>query len=103
MSLSDVAAIGSLVSALAVLVSFLFLTAQIRQNNRLQRSLIQQGRSWRLTDRLVTMVEPQMSRLIVRAESLDPSLEPHEVQSYFRMVRFGTTTTRTLGYSTGLA
>ena len=41
MSLADLA---SLASSIAVLVSLLFLALQVRQSNRNQRSLMQQGR-----------------------------------------------------------
>src|SRR2546421_120503 len=44
MSLADLA---SLASSVAVVVSLLFLGQQIRQSNRNQRSLMQQGRSAR--------------------------------------------------------
>lgn len=43
MSLADLALIASLLSSVAVLVSLLFLGVQIRQSNRNQRSLMQQG------------------------------------------------------------
>ena len=47
MSLADLA---SLASSVAVVVSLLFLGLQIRQSNRNQRSLMQQGRSARNVD-----------------------------------------------------
>ena len=43
MTLSDLAAIGSLVSGLAVLVSLVYVSIQIRQTERNQRALINQG------------------------------------------------------------
>jgi hypothetical protein len=52
MSLADLA---SLASSLAVVVSLVFLGLQIRQSNRNQRSLMQQGRS----ARNVAIVLPQ--------------------------------------------
>ena len=47
MSLGDLTALASLASSITVLVSLLFLGMQIRQGNRNQRSLMQQGRSAR--------------------------------------------------------
>ena len=45
MSLSDLAAIGSFVSGIAVFFSFFFLALQLRQANRDQKALMQQGRT----------------------------------------------------------
>lgn len=39
MSLSDLAAVGSLISGIAVFLSFIFLSLQLRQANRNQRQL----------------------------------------------------------------
>jgi hypothetical protein len=44
-SLCDLAAVGSFVSDIAAVFSFIFLALQIRQANRNQKSLMQQGRS----------------------------------------------------------
>jgi len=45
MSLSDLAAVGSFISGIAVFLSFIFLALQLRQANRNQRSLMQQART----------------------------------------------------------
>jgi hypothetical protein len=45
MILTDLTSLASLVSSVAVLVSLLFIGLQLRQSNRNQRSLMQQGRS----------------------------------------------------------
>ena len=47
MSLSDLASIGSLVSGVAVLVSLVYLSIQVRQADKNQRTLLQQGTSER--------------------------------------------------------
>ena len=47
MSLSDLASIGSFVSGIAVLISLIYLAQQVRQAERNQRALINQGRSAR--------------------------------------------------------
>jgi hypothetical protein len=61
MSLTDLASIGSLVSGVAVLFSLLFVGIQIRQSNRNQRSLMQQGRSVRNVELLLKPTEPRLS------------------------------------------
>jgi hypothetical protein len=58
MSLADLA---SLASSVAVVVSLLFLGLQIRQTNRNQRSLMQQGRSARNVELLSRLSDPRVS------------------------------------------
>ena len=67
MSLGDLAALASLVSSVAVLVSLLFLGFQMRQSNRNQRSLMQQGRSDRNVDLLSRLTDPRLSEILARA------------------------------------
>ncbi|HSP64334.1 MAG TPA: hypothetical protein VLQ90_15195 [Pyrinomonadaceae bacterium] len=64
MSLADLA---SLASSIAVLVTLLFLGLQIRQSNRNQRSLMQQGRSARNVELLSRLSDPSVSDVISRA------------------------------------
>jgi hypothetical protein len=66
MSLGDLASFASLISSVAVLVSLLFLGLQIRQANRNQRSLMQQGRSTRNVDLLSRLIDPKLSELLLR-------------------------------------
>jgi hypothetical protein len=74
MSLADLA---SLASSIAVLVSLLFLALQVRQSNRNQRSLMQQGRTSRNVDLLFRLADPKVSDLWVRI-STGESLEDAE-------------------------
>ena len=64
MSLGDLASLASLVSSVAVLVSLLFLGFQMRQSNRNQRSLMQQGRSDRNVDLLSRLTDPKLSEIL---------------------------------------
>lgn len=57
MSLSDLASIGSLVSGIAVLVSLVYLSLQIRQNTKHSQALIQQGRAARIADTALRLAE----------------------------------------------
>lgn len=50
MNLSDIASIGSLISGVAVLVSLVYLSQQIRQSSKHSRALIQQGRAARISE-----------------------------------------------------
>ena len=66
MSLTDLASLASLVSGIAVLVSLLFVGLQIRQANRNQRSLMQQGRSVRNVDLLSRLSDPKLGDIMLR-------------------------------------
>ena len=83
MSLSDLAAVGSFVSGIAVVVSFLFLALQVRQANRNQRSLIQQGRTARNVDILLRMSDPLMSKVIAEADVNCAAMDAASVWSFY--------------------
>jgi hypothetical protein len=84
MSLSDLASLGSFFSGVAVIVTFLFLTLQMRQTNRNQRALMQQGRAGRTTDLLMRLSEARQSSLMVRGMRGELDLTSDEVQSLVR-------------------
>jgi hypothetical protein len=67
MSLSDLASIGSFVSGVAVLISLIYLALQVRQAERNQRALVQQGRAARLVDFQLRLAAPEMGDLYVKA------------------------------------
>jgi hypothetical protein len=83
MSLSDLAAIGSFVSGIAVVLSFIFLALQIRQTNRNQRSLIQQARTGRNVESLQKMADQPISELLAEAESNPESLGRAKIWSLY--------------------
>ena len=66
MSIADLTSLGSLVSSMAVLVSLLFVGLQIRQANRNQRSLMQQGRSVRNVELLSRLSDPKLADIMLR-------------------------------------
>jgi len=74
MTLSDLASIGAFVSGIAVVFSFLFLAMQLRQSNRNQKSLMQQGRSQRTVDLLMRMTDPRLNNVLLRAFRADPTM-----------------------------
>ena len=65
----SVADLASLASSVAVVASLLFLGLQIRQSNRNQRSLMQQGRSARHVELLSRLSDPRVSDVISRGAS----------------------------------
>jgi hypothetical protein len=86
MSLSDLAAIGSFVSGVAVVVSFVFLALQIRQGNRNQRALMQQGRAGRTVELLLRVAEPALHESMMRGASGDLTLEPAKADVFVRIM-----------------
>lgn len=86
MSLSDLTAMGSFLSSIAVVFSFIFLALQVRQSNRNQRSLMQQARTGRNLDTLLKMADPPISELLARAESNPAALGRAEVWSFYGFV-----------------
>ena len=86
MSLSDVASIGSALSSLAVLASLIFLyfqlrqlSAQVRQTERNQRSLVNQGAAARSIAANTWIAEPHMSAMFTKAISEPMELSDVEV------------------------
>lgn len=83
MSLSDLAAIGSFASGIAVFFSFFFLAFQLRQANRNQKSLIQQARTSRNVDILLELADPVMSETIAQATVDYSALTDAKIWSFY--------------------
>ena len=83
MSLSDLAAIGSLISGLAVVVSFIFLALQIRQSNWNQRSLMQQGRTERNVNILLKASDPFLSETVSQAHANCAALNGPQIWAFY--------------------
>ena len=69
MSLSDLAALGSFISGIAVIVTLVFLLVQTRQTLKNQRSLMQQGRTARIVDLIFRQTEPQLMDVMLRGRA----------------------------------
>jgi hypothetical protein len=81
MSLSDLAAIGSVISGLAVLGSLVYLAQQTRQAGQNQMSLMQQGRTSRWLDLVLKATEPSLRDAIALARQPNATLDAFQVQS----------------------
>ena len=66
MTLSDLASIGSLVSALAVLVSLGFLSLQMRQADKNQRASIRAARASRTVDLFLGATDPLVAEAVLK-------------------------------------
>lgn len=83
MSFSDLAAVGSFVSGIAVVVSFVFLALQIRQSNKNQRSLMQQARSGRNVQILLQVTNSYTSEVIAEADQNCAALTPAKIWAFY--------------------
>ena len=87
MAFSDLAAVGSFISGIAVVITLGFLLVQTRQTNRNQRSLMQQGHLTMLVDGSMRWAEPTMQAVIVRAEACDVTMGPAGIGSFLIMMQ----------------
>jgi hypothetical protein len=78
MSLSDV---FSFVSSSAVILTLIFLLLQMRQTNKNQKALMQQGRASRWIDIILNRTEPTVSEAISRAMLCDMTMDGAQVQT----------------------
>jgi hypothetical protein len=86
MTLTDLAAIGSFISGIAVVVSFVFLTLQIRQSNKNQRSLMQQARTGRNMESLLHLTDPYIIEVVALANTDCTALSPAQIWAFFGLV-----------------
>jgi hypothetical protein len=90
MSLSDLAALGSFVSGLAVLVSLVFLTLQMRQAARNQRSAIHNERTAMVNELLLVEAQGELADVWFRGGAGDATLNAAERQKYLLLHRANT-------------
>jgi hypothetical protein len=89
MALSDFASIGSLISGVAVLVSLIYLSVQVKQAERNQRALMQQGRAARVCDTTIKVADPGMSEIFRRGNAGDENLSVDQLHQFTLMCRAG--------------
>ena len=64
MSIPELASITTVISGIAVVFSLVFLALQVRQSNRNQRSLIQQGRTDRMVEIMLRMTDRHVGETV---------------------------------------
>jgi hypothetical protein len=82
MSLADLAAIGSFASAVAVLISLIYLARQVRQAERNQRAILQQGRAARSVDTLLRLAAPDTVGAYWLGSDGDEAITEREFQQF---------------------
>lgn len=82
MTLSDLAAIGSFISGIGVLVSLIYLGYQVRQSALTHRASAYQGRLDFLRERIRDTMDPAIGSLMQRVNDGDETLTDLECQRY---------------------
>ena len=87
MSFSDLSSIGSFVSGIAVVVSLVYLSLQIRQNTKHSRALIQQGRANRIADSSLRLAELIDTEGMERCFDGSPDVSSGDLRRFLYMCR----------------
>lgn len=87
LSLSDLASLGTFVSGVAVLISLVYLALQVRQAERNQRGLMQQGRADRLSFMLLQMADSGMADAYFKGVNAPQSLSESELERFLLVCR----------------
>lgn len=85
MTLSDYAALGSLISGVAVLISLVFVAIQLRASIRNQQSLVNLGRTQLLNDWVTSCTPPERASIELRGNRGE-KLSPEEFLIYVNFV-----------------
>jgi hypothetical protein len=88
MTLSDLAALGSFVSGVAVLASLVYLALQLRQAQRNQQASIRQGRAQALMEWNLKAAEPGINETISKLGA-NAASNMSELSQYLSMSRAG--------------
>jgi hypothetical protein len=87
MTLSDIATVASIVSSVALTISLVYVALQVRQAEKNQRGLMQQGRANRLSSDLMLLAEPQMASLWIKGLHTPETLAGEELERYLLLCR----------------
>lgn len=87
MSLSDLANIGSLISGVAVLISLVYLSLQVRHAQRTQRASMHQARVERVTHVSLNFARPELAKVLAKAAAGATDFSSDEVLQLFYVVR----------------
>lgn len=82
MSLTDLAALGSFVSAVAVLISLIYLSLQVKQAERNQQASIRATRVTRIVDIYMRLSEAELANAVTKATECARDLTDQEVRQF---------------------
>ena len=83
MSLTDLAAVASIISSIAVLATLVYLNIQTRQSDRNQRSMLIQARAANQVDAFLQLADADLAAALVQARSDPANLSAVQLQQYF--------------------
>lgn len=79
MSLADLASAATVINSLAVLVSLVYLTLQMRQSERNQRAMLDQGATTRNVEMILFFADPRINALTTRVITGDTEFTAEEL------------------------
>jgi len=85
-SLSDLASIGSLASGVAVLISLLYLSLQIRQAERNQQASVRESFAARNVDLFMRLTEPSLADALARCHPGGEDASDTEIRQFMNYV-----------------
>lgn len=87
MNLSVFASIGTAVSGFAILVSLVYLNLQVRQTEKNQRALMQQGRVARISSAAVAFSESAIAEVIDKCWDGSPDISTVQLRQFSNVCR----------------
>lgn len=89
MSLEQVFYLSQSVAAVAVVISIIYLAHQVRQGERVQRAMMQQGRADRTSHAAISLADPALVRVFQKGAAGDPALTREEFAQWMMICRSG--------------
>ncbi|MBS0470275.1 MAG: hypothetical protein JSR60_04320 [Proteobacteria bacterium] len=87
MTLTDLASLGSLASGIAVLISLLYLAAQVKQATKHTRAQISQNRISRMADQQMRLAEGELGGIVGRGRRGDGAMSADEIGRFMAFMR----------------
>ena len=86
-TLADAATIAGIVSSAALTISLIYVALQVRQAEKNQRGLMQQGRANRLDALLLNMAEPQLATVWLKGSQTPADFSALELEQFLLICR----------------
>jgi hypothetical protein len=89
LTLEQIFYISQSIASLAVVGSLIYLGLQVRNADRSQRAMMQQGRANRMTTTFIALASPELSSVWQKGMDADPTMTREEVAQWMLMCRAG--------------
>jgi len=89
LTLEHVFEVSQVAASLAVVSSLIYLGLQVRNADRSQRAMMQQGRANRMTTTFMALASPELSSVWQKGMDADPTMTREEVAQWMLMCRAG--------------